>query len=96
MTRERRTYTAEFKAEAVRMIADQGLSLAEVARKLGIHANLLRIWKDKAAGGNPSPSPARPTAVESELLRLRAENERLRMERDILKKATAFFAKESR
>ena len=96
MTRVHRKYTAEFKAEAVRMIADQGLSLTEVARKLGIHANLLRNWKDKAAANGGVPSPAQHTAVEVENARLRAENERLRMERDILKKATAFFAKESR
>ena len=106
MNRERRQYTAEFKAEALRMIAEQGLSLAEVSRRLGIHPNLLRNWKNKSADNGPVPAPAQPTAVEAELLRLRAENERLRMERDILKKATArrrrianpsgVFAKESR
>jgi len=96
MTRERRQYTAEFKAEAVRMIAEQGLSLAEVARRLGIHSNLLRNWKNKSADNGPVPAPTQPTAVEVENARLRAENERLRMERDILKKATAFFARESR
>ena len=51
MTRVHRKFTAEFKAEAVRMISDQGLSLAEVSRKLGIHSNLLRNWKNKAAAG---------------------------------------------
>lgn len=96
MTRVHRKFTREFKAEAVNMIVDQGLSLAEVARKLGIHANLLRLWKNKAAADDGVPGPAQPTAVEVENARLRAENERLRMERDILKKATAFFAKESR
>ena len=96
MSRERRKYTEEFKREALQMLTSQGLSLAEVARRLGIHPNLLRIWKNKAADNGLVPGPAQPTAVEVENARLRAENERLRMERDILKKATAFFAKESR
>ena len=96
MSRERRKYTEEFKREALQMLTSQGLSLAEVSRRLGIHPNLLRIWKNKAADSGPVPGPAQPTAVEVENARLRAENERLRMERDILKKATAFFAKESR
>ena len=94
MSRERRKYTEEFKREALQMLTSQGLSLAEVSRRLGIHPNLLRIWKNKAADNGPGP--AQPAAVEVENARLRAENERLRMERDILKKATAFFAKESR
>lgn len=96
MSRERRKYTEEFKREALQMLTSQGLSLAEVARRLGIHPNLLRIWKNKAADNGLVPGPAQPTAVEVENARLRAENERLRMERDILKKATAFFARESR
>ena len=98
MNRERRAYTTEFKQAALQLITTQGLGLTEAARRLGIHPNLLRNWKDKAAGngGIISPGPAQPTPIEVENARLRAENERLRMERDILKKATAFFAKESR
>ena len=96
MSRERRKYTEEFKQAALQLITAQGLGLAEVARRLGIHPNLLRHWKNKMADNGPVPGPSQPTAVEAELLRLRAENERLRMERDILKKATAFFARESR
>ena len=92
MSRERRKYTEEFKREALQMLTSQGLSLAEVARRLGIHPNLLRIWKNKAADNGLVPGPAQPTAVEVENARLRAENERLRMERDILKKAAAYFA----
>lgn len=96
MSGSRRTYTDEFKQEAVLLVAKQGLSVPEAARQLGVHANLLRIWKRRFEAEGPSGKPRQPTALESENARLRAENERLRMERDILKKATVFFAKESR
>lgn len=92
----RRRHTAEFKQEAVRMVTQQGLSLAEAARRLGVHENLLRNWKKSFEKNGTPASPAQPSALEAELLRLRAENERLRMERENLKKATMFFAKESR
>lgn len=96
MSSSRRTYTAEFKQEAVLLVTKQGLSLAESARRLGIHPNLLRTWKTFFEKHGPPASSRQPTALEAENARLRAENERLRMEREILKKATAFFAKESR
>jgi transposase len=96
MSGSRRTYTAEFKREAVEMVAKQGLSVAEAARRLGVHANLLRTWKTSFERNDPPAGPRQPTALEAEVTRLRAENERLRIEREILKKATAFFAKESR
>jgi transposase len=94
MPRKRSTYTAEFKLQAVRMITDQKLSVAEVARRLDIGENLLRTWRkafeergDAAFPGHGHPSPA-----DDELRRLRAENARLRAERDLLKKAAAYFA----
>ena len=98
MSEPRRTYTPEFKREAVAMVVQQGLSFAEVARRLGIRDTLLRKWKDAldAQGDQAFPGKGQQTAVEAELARLRRENEQLRMERDILKKATAFFAKESK
>ena len=96
MSSSRRTFTGEFKQEAVLLVTQQGLSLAEAARRLGIHPNLLRNWKKSLEKNGQPASPRQPTALEAENARLRAENERLRMERDILKKATAFFAKESR
>ena len=96
MSGSRRTYTLEFKREAVQLVTKQGLSLSEAARRLGVHANLLRTWKQSFEKNGPPASPRQPTALEVENVRLRAENERLRMEREILKKATAFFAKESR
>jgi len=81
----RRTFTDEFKQEAVRMVLDQGLSVSEAARRLGIHSTLRTKWK-KRYQGSSKPGPNAPTALEEENRRLRAENERLRMEREILKK----------
>ena len=96
MAKQRRTYTREFKVEVVRRIAAEGKSLAEVARELGVGESLLRSWKTALAaeGDQAFPGKGHLPALEEELRRLRAENQRLRMEREILKKATAFFAKE--
>lgn len=94
--RSPRKHTLEFKKQAVEMVTQQGVSIAEAARRLGIHENQLRRWRKKFRDEGMPASPAQPTSLEAELIRLRAENERLKMERDILKKATAFFAKESR
>ena len=89
---KRRSDTDEFKAEAVKLVTDQGYSLAEAARNLGVHANLLRNWKQKLSAES---EPQELTEEERmELARPKAENKRLRMEREILKKATAFFANE--
>ena len=96
MARKRRTYTPEFKAEAVKLVTEQGYSVAEAARSLGIHETLLRSWK-QALEKQPDqafPGNGKLPAIEEELRQLRAENKRLQMERDLLKKATAFFAKE--
>ena len=97
MAKTRRTFTPEFKAEAVRRIAEQGKSLAEVARELDLGESMPRAWKQAlAAGGDRAfPGTGNPPAQDEELRRLRAENKRLTMERDVLKKATAFFARES-
>ena len=94
---KRRTYTREFKVEAVKLVTEKEYSVAEAARSLGIGENLLRNWKQalEKAGDDAFPGNGRLTAIEEELRRLRAENKRLQMERDILKKATAFFAKEA-
>ncbi len=93
----RRSYTREFKVEAVRLVTEQGRSVAEAARSLGIRDNLLRNWEQalEAEGEQAFPGHGNPPALEEELRRLRAENRRLQMERDILKKAAAFFARES-
>lgn len=97
MSRSRRTYSLEFKQEAILLVTKQGLSLSEAARRLGVSSNLLRTWKISFEKEGPvAAGPRQPSALEVENGRLRAENDRLRMEREILKKATAFFAKESR
>lgn len=97
MPKTRRTFTPEFKAEAVRLVTEQGKSLAEVARDLDLGESMLRAWKHALAkaGDQAFPGQGNPPALEEELRRLRAENKRLTMERDVLKKATAFFARES-
>ena len=97
MARKRRTYTREFKAEAVRLATEQGYSIAEAARSLGIHATLLRSWKQALEAQRDQAVPGRGLLppFEEEMRRLRAENQRLRAERDILKKATALFAREA-
>ena len=97
MTRRRRTYTSEFKVEAVKLITEKGQSVAEAARSLGIGETLLRSWKIAFQGQGPQafPGNGRLNPHEEEIRRLKAENKRLLMERDILKKATAFFAREA-
>ena len=89
----RRSYTAEFKADAVRLATAPGANIAQTARDLGIGDTLLRNWirtARKSAGGGLSSDER------AELARLRRENRRLKEEREILKKAAAFFAKEQR
>ena len=85
-------YTPEFKAEAVRIVRSSSDAVAKIARDLGITQQSLRTWVQAA---QPASSPPLTDDERSELRRLRRENRELRMERDILKKATAFFAKHS-
>ena len=92
---KKRQYTEEFKREAVKLVTEQGYSLAEAARSLGLHENLIRQWRRKFAQEKQGTEIMSESERE-ELKRLREENRRLRMERDILKKATAFFASENR
>ena len=93
----RKTFTAEFRREAVRMVRDGKRGIASVARELGINQQTLSRWlKQAEVDEGRGPEGALTTAERDELQRLRRENKRLQEERDILKKATAFFAKESR
>ncbi len=93
----RRTFTAGFQAEAVKLVTEQGRSFVEASRDLDIGESTLRSWRRAIAKGGALAFPGRgnPPAQEEELRRLGAEAKRLTMERDILKKATAFFARES-
>jgi transposase len=94
----KKQYTEEFKREAVALVTDQGYTLVGASRNLGINRDMLRRWKRELAkqGAVAFPGKGHQTPEQAELHRLRAENRRLQMERDILKKATAFFANESR
>jgi transposase len=96
MGKNRRQYTKEFKVEAVRLIVEEGRRISELARELGIAENLLHRWKKKSEAGkiDPFPGKGRLSPEDDELRQLRRENKRLRMERDILKKAVAIFSEE--
>jgi transposase len=90
----RRKYSDEFKAAAVEQVVAQRHSVSEVARRLGVSVDSLRLWVDRARyNGDTSIIPA-DLPLEQKVRELEKENARLRMERDILKKATAYFAKE--
>jgi transposase len=95
---KRREFTRQFKIDAVKLVTEQGYKLSEAARNLGVDPSVLRRWKVQfeTEGLDAFPGKGHMTAEKEELARLRKENKRLRVERDILKKATAFFAKESR
>ena len=90
----RKTYTREFKLQVLKMLTEQGLSVAEVARRLGVTEGSVRAWREAAEehGASAFPGNGNPTPTDDELRRLRAENARLRAERDLLKKAAAYFA----
>jgi transposase len=98
MPDKRRTYTSEFKREAVHLVTEQGYALAEAARNLGLNPHMLQRWKRELAEEEHAafPGNGRVSPAQEELHRLREENKRLRLERDILKKALGFFASESR
>ena len=95
--RKRPNYTNEFKQDAVKLVIEQGYSCPEVGRRLGVAASNITRWvrqyhqdqQDLSEGGIPRKE------LETEIRRLKKENKRLEMEREILKKAAAFFAKES-
>jgi transposase len=93
----RQRFTQQFKDDAARLIIEHGYSCEETGRRLGVSANNISRWvrqhRDKLEG--PAESGLSREQLEDELKRLRKENKRLEMEREILKKATAFFAKES-
>lgn len=96
MKKTRKKYTQEFKEEAVKLITDHGYQISEAARNLGVNENMLGRWKRKIEGGGEDvPGLQGVASLQAELSRLRKENKRLKMEREILKKAAVFFAKET-
>jgi len=95
--RARRSFSAEFKASAVRLVLEEGKFVAAAARDLDLTESSLRNWVEQARADRGSGKPgALTTAEREELSRLRKENRILQEEREILKKAAAFFAKQSR
>ena len=94
--RTRRSFTDDFKAGAIRLVLDEGQSVAAAARVLGLTESSLRNWVEQARADRTRGKTGLTTAEREELARLRKENRVLQEERDILKKAAAFFAKQSR
>ncbi len=93
--RARRAYTSEFKAGAVRLVLDEGKSIAQVARDLNLTATALANWVAQERANRTKGRAGLTSEERAELAQLRRENRHLRMEREILKKAAAFFAKEN-
>lgn len=92
MSQKAKQYEPEFKQQAVNQALTGGVSIAETARNLGVNENTLHTWVSKYGGGiNKIANQSKEPSYE-ELKRLRKENQRLRQERDLLKKAAAYFA----
>ena len=97
MAQKRKQYSKQFKIDAIKLVTEQGYKVSEAARNLGIHHTSLRHWKKQLETDNQAfPGKGHMIPEKEEVHRLRKENKRLRMEREILKKATAFFANESK
>ena len=94
---ERRKFTREFKIEAVKLIQERGVTVAQAARDWGVHGTVLRRWVQESAAdaAQAFPGLGQMKPEQGELARLRREVIKLKAERDILKKAAAYFAKES-
>ena len=94
---ERRKYTREFKLEAVKLIKERGVTVVQAARDLGVHATVLHNWVRQFASDpqHSFPGHGQMKPEDAEIARLRREVAKLKAERDILKKAAAYFAKES-
>jgi transposase len=94
---QRRNFSKEFKLEAVNLVVSRGVSVAQACRDLDISENVMRRWirEFKSTEGQAFPGHGVQKPNDAELTRLRREVAKLKMERDILKKAAAFFAKES-
>lgn len=93
--RQRRSFTEEFKAGAVRLVIDERKTIAEVARNLDLTASALAGWVEVARADRTKGKTGLTTEERTELARLRKENKELKMERELLKKWAAFFAREN-
>lgn len=93
MKTKRKRYTQEFKDSAVKLVTEQGYKISEAARNLDVNVSLLRRWKAEIEAKQQNNGVT--ADLKSELVRLKKENHRLKLEREILKKAAVFFAKES-
>lgn len=94
----RKQYSKEFKLDAVSLVTEQGYNRSEAARSLGINANMLGRWVKELESneGQAFRGNGKLTPEQEEIRQLRAENKRLKMEKEILKKATVFFAAETK
>lgn len=95
----RKQYTKEFKLDAISLVVDQGLTIAEAARRLEIRANMLGRWiKENQTDNNGQAfrGNGKLTPDQEEIRRLKIENKQLKLERQILKEAAVFFAKETK
>lgn len=90
---DRRTYTQDFKDSAARLVTEQGYNATQAAKSLGVAPASIRAWVRELSPAAATPGDD-PAALKAENARLREENRRLTLEREILRKATAFFAKE--
>jgi transposase len=92
----RRSFSREFKLEAVKLVRDRGVSVAQAARDLDLHPNMLRNWvrEFSADAADAFPGQGQMKPEQAEIERLRREVQKLKAERDILKKAAAYFAKD--
>ena len=97
-TKKRKTYNREFKLEAVRLITEKGYSIAEASRNLGVEYSVLRRWKKQLADDpqNAFPGKGQLKAADQELRTVQRELQRVKKERDILKKALAYFAEDQK
>ncbi len=91
--RPRRQFTDEFKTQAVRLVLEEGQTVGAVARRLDLTASALRLWVDQARANRTKGKSGLTTVEREDLARLRKENRQLRMDREILVKASAFFVK---
>jgi transposase len=96
--KQRKIYNREFKVEAVRLITEKGYSIAEASRNLGIDYSVLRRWKKQLTTDpeNAFPGKGRQKAANEQLKQIQRELERVKEERDILKKALAYFAEDQK